>query len=147
MYWLEPSLVQRHGALKDGEILLKQEEEDWGVPALQHFNMVGDAHARSDPIIELRKEFAPGIVHWEQEVKATYSEYMELDRFPYDIQTLKISLRIDSKADKKRDRFSRQLLPENSVRLDKNVRRQSPTRTSSREETGRARRFERGQRR
>jgi hypothetical protein len=110
LYWFEPGLV---GTKLEREIEYIDPEEKHSdgkpkvlLPTLHYENSVADKATVSEISPELRKEFPAGVVHWEERARGTFTELFELETFPFDVQTLSISMRINSKLDSLRKRYA-----------------------------------------
>jgi len=78
------------------------------VPELFFENAL-EFEALNEPILTLRTIDPPGIVRWEQRSRGTFCELFELPDFPYDMQLLSVSMRMNSIHDYTTKRYGQQL--------------------------------------
>lgn len=52
-------------------------------------------------IINIRKADAAGTIRWEKRIRGVFKEIFELEKFPYDVQTLLVRIRLNSHRDNK----------------------------------------------
>ena len=104
MWWWEPKLAEK--SVTVDELMLEHDNPDILIPALFYENAlttVDDVDGGAS--IKMRKEWGPGVVGYERRVRSTFKDIFELAKFPYDVQSLTIQLRINSKSDTLRKRY------------------------------------------
>ena len=102
MYWFEPCLVESSRSM---EHEIEQVELSRVQVPVYFFENSNSLEVVIQPVLEIRKKFPLGVVHYEWRVRGEFSEIFELHLFPYDVQTLSVRLRINSQADKARGRY------------------------------------------
>jgi hypothetical protein len=110
MWWLESKLKLRCAELKADVVPISSDA--CLVPHFHFENSVEPVQFDEPETIELRKNFPPGIVHWERRMRCVLTERFELADFPFDVQVLSIVIRSNSKADLERRRYFVLLQPE-----------------------------------
>jgi|EP01047_Picozoa_sp_COSAG01_P041187 hypothetical protein len=103
MSWMEPGLVSRErtGAVTE----LDPSDSAVHVPTIFISKRLEVAPV-NEPIVAMRAKDPPGVVRWEQRFSGTLRQHFDMRYFPFDVQTLTVELRINSKYDDERKRYA-----------------------------------------
>ena len=114
MWWLESELKSRCAKLEADVVPISDKE--CLVPHFHFENSLSVEPVEPDEpeTIELRKEYPPGLVHWERRMRCVLMEQFELADFPFDVQVLSIVIRSNSKADLAKGRYFVLLRPDSA---------------------------------
>ena len=135
MYWWEAGLVDESRSLTQDVVELDEArwKEDTKVRGTSEsvpgahvpvffFENANALEQVRTPLVELRKNYPAGVVHYESRLRARFSEIFELQLFPYDVQTVTIRVRINSQYDKARKRYFAYASPEDKFVKDQIVK-------------------------
>ena len=116
MFWFEKWLADHWEKLPDDIVVAELVENDskqmearyenkaLAVPEIQYMNALSKEVVQ-ESLIELRKAFPKGVVHYEQRLRLVCAEEFELMQFPFDVQVCSITLRANSKRDDAMKRY------------------------------------------